>query len=90
MAEAKKRAKKVTAGKKALKKKDKYDKPSLGDRAILAMLRAKRKLTGKTKKKGGSKAESGTILGNRKTNLDVLQGAGVNKEVIDRMKGKKK
>ena len=90
MAEAKKRARKVMAEKKGLKTKDKYDKPSVGDKFILALLRAKRKITGKGKKKAGSKAKTGTVLGNREANIAGLERAGVNKEAIARMRGKKK
>ena len=67
-------------------KKDKYDKPSLGDKAILAMLRLKKKLTGKGKKK---KKADPTTMRTRQVISD-LKRSGISDEAIARMRGKKK
>ncbi len=60
---------------------DKFDKPSIGNRAILALLRAKRKVTGAPKKKVVKRTQRIT---------DRLQSAGLSKKEIDRLRGKRK
>jgi hypothetical protein len=81
MDKAKRRAKLEIARKKKYKTSDKYDKPSLGSKAILALLRAKKKLAGAPK---GGKSKRTQRISSR------LKAAGLTKEQIDRLRGKKK
>lgn len=60
---------------------DKFDKPSLGSKAILALLRVKRKVTGAPKKKSPKRTQRITSR---------LEAAGLSKKEIDRLRGKRK
>jgi hypothetical protein len=79
---ARRRARKEMDRKKKFKTKDRFDKPSAGSKAILALLRAKRKLTGGPKKKI-PKDRTAVVS-------DRLEAAGLSKSEIARLRGKKK
>ncbi|KKN54810.1 hypothetical protein LCGC14_0588640 [marine sediment metagenome] len=81
MQKAKRRARLEIERKKKFQTPDKFDKPSLGSKAILALLRAKRRVTGPPKKKGQKRTQQ--ITGR-------LEAAGLSKREIDRLRGKRK
>ena len=72
---------KMRSKKRMLNKPDKFDKPSIGSKAILALLRAKRKITGAPKRKVVKRTQKIT---------DRLEAAGLSKSEIDRLRGKRK
>ena len=70
----------------AATKPDKFDKPSAGDKVLLALLRAKGKVFGKGKKKTNKPLTTA-----RTSDISAqLRKAGVSQKKIDRMRGKKK
>ena len=69
--------------------KDKFDKPSLGDKIILGMLR---KLKGDKKPnlKAGKKPKPASKFKRASAISSQLRKAGIDQKTIDRMRGKKK
>lgn len=66
------------------RKPDKYDMPSIGDKIILGLLRAKKRITG-----GGKKKKSLTTTRTKQITSQLKQ-AGLSQKQIDKMRGKKK
>ena len=81
MQKAKRRARLEIERKKKFKTPDKYDKPSFGSKMILAMLRAKKKLTSAPKGKDSRRTKK--VSGR-------LKAAGISEEQMNRLRGKRK
>ena len=81
MQKAKRRARLEIERKKKFRTPDKFDKPSFGSKAILALLRAKRKITGAPKRKPKKRTQQ--ITGR-------LEAAGLSKKEIARLRGSRK
>lgn len=73
--------KKAKAVSSVTRKTDKFDKPSLGDKVILGLLRAKKKLTGGKKPLTTERTSQITSR---------LKQAGLTQKEINKMRGKKK
>lgn len=69
--------------------KDKFDKPSAGDKIILALLR-KMKGGKKPNLKAGKKPKPALKFKRASTIASQLRKSGISQEAIDRMMGKKK
>lgn len=68
------------------RKPDKFDKPTIGDKIILALLRGKKKITD-ARKKMGDKSPATTRT---KQITSRLKQAGLSQKEINKLRGKKK